>query len=52
MKPETQAFVLIVLAAPTVVLGLVGMARGYRIHLRIWRDNGRHHHETQEDTCP
>lgn len=31
------AFVL----APMVILGIVGMIRGYHMHLRIWKNNDK-----------
>ena len=33
------------IAAPVVILGVVGMVRGYHMHLKIWK-----HHEHEEDT--
>jgi hypothetical protein len=39
--------VAVILLAPVVVLGLVGMVRGYHLHLRIWKP-GKYRHEEDE----
>ena len=36
-----QLTVLAVLLAPAVILGLVGMVRGYHMHLKIWKHDHR-----------
>ena len=32
-----------VIAAPVVILGVVGMIRGYHMHLKVWK-----HHDNKE----
>jgi hypothetical protein len=37
---QSEEFALaVILLAPLTVLGLAGMARGYHLHIRVWRDN-------------
>lgn len=44
---DTQAVVLLGLSMPVVILGLVGMVRGYHMHVKVWK--GDHHDDGDHD---